>query len=162
MSKLWKAKKVEDNPGQLDKAEKVRPVKIEKPTEPTRLPRKGKAEDLDNVTELMRKLKLSQLEAQRKVEEKLSFMRDVFTKMTPAPAPAAPAPYYSPNQYGNRDYPPAGNRTNVRGCNWDGLPHGRDTCEELQKALNRGEVHRKGKVLYMPVHSRKRRRKRRG
>jgi hypothetical protein len=146
MSKLWKAKKVEES-GPQDKAEKVKPVKIEKSAEPIRLPRKGKAEELDSVTELMRELKLSQLEAQRKVDEQLSFMRDVFTKM--APAPSAPAPYYSPNQYGNREYPPAGNRTNVRGCYWDGLPHGRDTCEELQKALNRGDVHRKGKVLYL-------------
>ena len=51
----------------------------------TRLPRKGKTEELDSVTELIRELKLSQLEAQKKVEEQLSCMRDVCTKMALSP-----------------------------------------------------------------------------
>ena len=38
---------------------------------------------------------------------------------------------------------------NVRGCYWDGKPDGRDNCDELLKASNRGQVHRKGKVLYL-------------
>ena len=84
------------------------------------------------------------------------FMRDVLTKsvssMPQIPLqPPTNVLYYSPNQYGNRQYPPSpgANRTNVRGCYWDGKPHGRDNCDELLKAINRGEVHRKGKVLYL-------------
>ena len=84
------------------------------------------------------------------------YIRDVFNKsvnfMPQTPLqPLTNAPYYSPNQYGNKEYPasPGANRTNVRGCYWDGKLHGRDNCDELLKAINRGEVHRKGKVLYI-------------
>ena len=75
-------------------------------------------------------------------------MRDVFTKSVAAiPQPV----YVASNQYGNREYPPpqGGYKTNLKGCYWDGKPHGRDSCEELQRAINRGEVHQKGKVLYL-------------
>ena len=61
------------------------------------------------------------------------------------------APYYSLNQYGNREYPrsPGANRTNVRGSYCNGKPHGSDNCDELPKAIDRGEVHHKGRVLYL-------------
>ena len=76
------------------------------------------------------------------------FMGDVFTKsvssMPQTPLqPRTNAPYYSTNQYGNREYPPSpgANRPNVQACDWDGTPHGRDNYDELLKTINRGEVH---------------------
>ena len=40
-------------------------------------------------------------------------------------------------------------RVNIRGCYWDGVMHNRDICEDLQKAINRGEVHYKGRILHL-------------
>ena len=104
----------------------------------------------------MKELRLSQAEVQKRLEEQMVFMRDVFTKLvssmpqTPLQPPTN-ASYYSPNQYGNREYPPSpeANRTNVRGCYWNAKPHGRDNYDELLKAINRVEVHRKGNVLHL-------------
>ena len=108
------------------------------------------------VTQLMKELRLSQAEAQKRLEEQTVFMRDVFTKsvssMPQTPLqPRTNVSSYSPNQYGNREYPPSpgSNRTNVRGCDWDAKPHVRDNYDELLKAMNRGEVNRKGNVLYL-------------
>ena len=50
ISNLWKAKKIEDHSGQLNKAEKARPAKIETTTDPIRLLQEGKTEELDSVT----------------------------------------------------------------------------------------------------------------
>lgn len=36
---------------------------------------------------------------------------------------------------------------NVGGCYWDGGSHSRDNCTDLIRALERGDVHRKGVVL---------------
>ena len=122
---------------------------------PDRIEQK-KPEDLDSVIQLMKELRLRQAEAQKSLEEQMVFISDVFTKssssMPQTPLqPRTNAPYYLPNQYGNREYPPSpgAHRTNVRGCYWDGKRHGRDNCDELLKAINTGEVHRKGKVLYL-------------
>ena len=76
-------------------------------------------------------------------------------------------PFYPPNQYGNRYYPNQQNQQNqqgqqqqymgqyqqqrpiLRGCYYDGGEHSRANCEELQKALERGDVHKKGPVLFL-------------
>ena len=119
MSRLWKVKQIDDSGS--------RPVKLERPIErPTpRAPdhiEQKKPEDLDSVTQLMKELRLSQAEAQKRLEGLMVFMRDVFTKsvssMPQIPIqPWTNAPYYSPNQCGNREYPPSpgANTTNVRG-----------------------------------------------
>ena len=97
--------------------DKMRPARLlEKPAEKPLVHTKGrKIEELEDVMQLMKELKLSQMDAQQRMDDQISFMRDIFTKTSPLPV--APTPYYSPNQYGNREYPPAlGNHTNVRGC----------------------------------------------
>lgn len=151
MSKLWKAKRMDEStkPQSIDKIRPAPARIIERPQE-IKVPGRRKVEELDDVTQLMKELKLSQLEAQKRHDEQISFMRDVFMKSAPSPFAQQAPPYYSPNQYGNREYPPSpGNKTNIRGCYWDGRPHGRESCEELLKAISRGEVHKKGKVLYL-------------
>ena len=76
MSRLWKVKQIDDSGS--------RPVKWERPIErpttrtPDRIERK-KPEDLDLVTQLMKELRLSQAEAQKRLEEQIVFIRDVFT-----------------------------------------------------------------------------------
>ena len=120
MSRLWKSKKVEESgllratrPERLEKL-----VVIERPTEPRipeRIIERRKPEDLDTMTQLMKELRLSQTEAQQRLDEQMLFMRDVFTKsMAAIPQPV----YVTPNQYGNREYPPpqAGYKTNLKGC----------------------------------------------
>ena len=110
MSRLWKVKQIDDSGS--------RPVKLERPIEhpaTTRAPdhiERKKPEDPDSVTQLMIELRLSQAEAQKRLEEQMVFMRDVFTKsvssMPQTPLqPRRNAPSYSPNQYGNREYPPS-------------------------------------------------------
>ena len=37
----------------------------------------------------------------------------------------------------------------LRGCYWDGGAHSRNTCEQLEEAVERGDVHKKGPVLYL-------------
>ena len=55
--------------------------------------------------------------------------------------------HYSSNEYGNCEY--VLDRVNIRGCYWDRVMHNRDTCEDLQKAINCGEVHYKGRILHL-------------
>ncbi|KAF8456097.1 hypothetical protein BDZ91DRAFT_767560 [Kalaharituber pfeilii] len=59
---------------------------------------------------MMKELKVQQLEAQKRVDAQIAEMKAMV---------AAPKPYYSPNRYENWEYP-AVNRTNLRGCYWDG------------------------------------------
>ena len=40
-------------------------------------------------------------------------------------------------------------RLSLRGCYYDGGEHFRENCEELWKALARGDVHKKGPVLFL-------------
>ena len=117
MSRLWKVKQIDDSGSRLVKLEG--PIKRPTTRVPDRIEQK-KPEDLDSVTQLMKELRLSQAEAQKRQEEQIVFMRDVFTKsvssMPQTPLqPWTNAPYYSPNQYGNREYPlsPGATRMNV-------------------------------------------------
>ena len=94
---------------------------------PERIIERRKPEDLDTVTQLMKKLRLSQAEAQKRLNEEMLVMRDVFAKSVAAiPQPV----YVVPNQYGNREYPPpqVEYKTNTKGCYWDGKSHRRDSC----------------------------------
>ena len=54
-------------------------------------------------------------------------------------------PYYPPNQYSNRQYP----KIMIRGCYYNSGEYSRENCEELQKALERGDVYKKGPVLFL-------------
>ena len=76
ISRLWKVKPIDDSGS--------RHVRLERPIEhpATRAPDRIKPkipEDLDSVTQLMKELQLSQAEAQKRLEEQMVFMRDVFT-----------------------------------------------------------------------------------
>ena len=52
---------------------------------------------------------------------------------------------YPPNSF-NRNYPDESTR--IRECFWDGGTHSRDRCYDLQAAIARGDVHRRGNVVY--------------
>ena len=153
ISRLRKFKKVEESelprPARPDRLEK--PVVLEHSTESRirgHIIKRRKPEDLDTVTQLMKELRLRQVEAETRLNEQILFMRDIVTKTVAAiPQPV----YVAPNQYGNRECLPlqGGYETNLKGGYWDRKPHGRDSCEEQQRAINREEVHRKRKVLYL-------------
>ena len=108
ISRLLKSKKVEESrlprPARLDRLEK--PVVLESSTEfrtPERSIERRKPEDMDTVTQLMKELRLRQVEAQTRLFVKMLFVRDDFNKSVAAiPQPV----YVAPNQYGNREYPP--------------------------------------------------------
>jgi len=106
---------------------------------------------LDEVTNMMKDLQLSQVEAQKRFENELAFLRDVFTKVPPPAAAHAPALYYPPHQFGNRGYlPNQGAQMNrIRGCHWDGLIHRKEECQDLKQAIARGEVHHRDRLTYM-------------
>ena len=74
MSRLWKSKKVEESG--LPRVTK--PERLEKPIERSAEPRileriieSRKPEDLDTVTQLMKELRLSQVEAQKRLDEQM-------------------------------------------------------------------------------------------
>ena len=115
---------------------------------PKRIIEKTKPEDVDSVIQLMKELRLSQMEAQKRLDEQMLLMRHVCTKSVAA---IPQLMYVAPNQYGNWEYPllKGGYKTNLKGCYWDGKLHVRDDYEELQSAISRREVHYKGKVLYL-------------
>ena len=100
------------------------------------------------MTHLMMEFRLRQVEVQKGHDEQMLFIKDVFTKSVASiPQPV----YVAPNQYGNREYPPlqGAYRTNLKGWYWDGKPHGRGSCENLKRAINRKEVHHKGKAMFV-------------
>jgi len=71
---------------------------------PTLFSRERSGGLLDKVTNIMKNLQLSQVKVQNRLENKLAFLRYVFTKV-PLPKTAhAPALYYPPCQYGYRVY----------------------------------------------------------
>jgi len=51
---------------------------------------------LDKVTKMMKDLQISQVEAQKRFENELAFLRDVFTKVPLPITIHTPAPYYPP------------------------------------------------------------------
>src|SRR5258705_9945298 len=95
-------------------------------------------DNVDDLADMMKDLKIFQLEKQ---------LAELAKANQKGQNPTA-LPYYPPNQYGNRQYPP-NQRNMIRGCYFDGGAHSRETCEELQKALARGDVHKKGPVLFL-------------
>ena len=103
ISRLWQSKKVEESrlPPPVRPERRERPVVLERSTD-SRIPEhiidRGKPEDLDTGTQLMKELRLRQVEAQKRLDEQMLFMRDVFTKAVAAiPQPV----YVAPNQYQN-------------------------------------------------------------
>jgi len=79
--------------------------------EPVKRAANKKPEVLDEVTKMMKDLQLSQQEAQRKLDEELVLLRETYQTRPNKP-------YYSPRQYGNREYPPnpAMSGRTIRGC----------------------------------------------
>ena len=65
MSRLWKVKQIDDSGSRSVKLE--RPMERPTTSAPDRIERK-KPEDLDSVTQLMKELRLSQDEAQKRLE----------------------------------------------------------------------------------------------
>src|SRR5258706_7507093 len=114
-------------------------------------------DNVDDLAEMMKDLKIFQLEKQLAELAKASLQANQ-SQANQRQADQSQAgqrgqnptalPYYPPNQYGNRQYPP-NQRNMIRGCYYDGGAHSRETCEELQKALARGDVHKKGPVLFL-------------
>src|SRR5258706_7020292 len=114
-------------------------------------------DNVDDLAEMMKDLKIFQLEKQLAELAKASLQANQ-SQADQRQADQSQAgqrgqnptalPYYPPNQYGNRQYPP-NQRNMIRGCYYDGGAHSRETCEELQKALARGDVHKKGPVLFL-------------
>ena len=49
---------------------------------------------LDEVTKMMQDLQLSQVEAQKRFDNELALLREVFTIVPPPATGPAPAPYY--------------------------------------------------------------------
>jgi len=113
MNKIWKSQ-IRDSDKALPRPERKQPERKEKPEAKVKKP-----ESIDKVTKMMKELEIQQLEAQKRIEEELALMRDAYKTQRPSP-------YYSPRQYGNREYPPQPppqNQTTwnrVRGCFWDG------------------------------------------
>jgi len=96
---------------------------------------------------MMKELQIRQLEAQKRMDEELALMRNAYRTQQ------RPSPYYSPRQYGNREYPPQPqNQTTwnrVRECFWDGGNHRKEDCEDLRKAVEREDVHIYDRWIYL-------------
>ena len=91
---------------------------LKKTDSPALVPAKKKEQPLDEMTKMMKDLKLSQAEVQKKMNEELAYLKSIFTKNPPTPQQAAP--YYSLREHGNREYPIANQGTSrIRGCYWD-------------------------------------------
>jgi len=106
---------------------------------------------LDEVTKMMKYLQLSQVEAQKRFDNELAFLRDVFNKVPPPATVDATTPYYPPRQYGNREYlPNQGAQMNrIRGCYCHWLMHRKEECQDLKQVIARGEIHQRDRFTYM-------------
>src|SRR5258706_6301777 len=157
MRKLRKQMNSEDTEAGRDKLrEKMKERVKEKEVKKGRT-EGGKKDEVDNLTDMMKDLKIFQLE--KKLEEQLAEISANKGEQTQQSSLRPEAlPYLSPNQYGNRQWPPRPSQrqqapapSTIRGCYYDGGSHYRENCEELKRALECGEVHRKGQgqALYL-------------
>jgi len=92
MNKLWKSKMSEKA---LPRPERKQPERKQK----SEVVKSNKPESMDKLTKMMKELQIRQLEAQKRMDEELALMRDIYKTQRPSP-------YYSPRQYRNREYPP--------------------------------------------------------
>jgi len=97
MSKLWKTKKqLETSPVKpIPKMREGQQPRLEE-VGPTFSSRGRSGGPLDEVTKIMKDLQLSQVEAQKRFENELAFLRDVFPKVPPPATAHASALYYPP------------------------------------------------------------------
>jgi len=125
MGKLWKSKMQGKNEPRKTMPKNEYKQKLEQPTKNivNKTP-----EVLDEVTKIMKDLWLSQLEAQQKLEEELVFLREAFNQ--------------SPWQY-----PAISN--GIRGCYWDGENHRKDDCQDLKRAIERGDVYQRDRLMVL-------------
>src|SRR5258705_2970154 len=117
----------------------------------------GKKDEVDNLTDMMKDLKIFQLE--KKLEEQLAEISANKGEQTQQSSLRPEAlPYLTRNQYGKRQWLPRPSQrqqapapSTIRGCYYDGGSHYRENCEELKRALECREVHRKGQgqALYL-------------
>jgi len=71
MNKLWKSKMSEKA---LPRPERKQPERKQKPE----VGKSNKPESIDEVTKMMKELQIRQLEAQKRIDEELALMRDVY------------------------------------------------------------------------------------
>jgi len=121
MGKLRKSKM----PGESEPTKTVSKERKQK-LEPTKNVANKTPEVLDEVTKMMKDLRLSQLEAQRKLEEELVFLREAFNK--------------SPRQHISNG---------IRGCYWDGENHRKEDCQDLKRAIERGDVYQRDRLTFL-------------
>ena len=144
MSKLWRQVDLSSqNAHRDDKRQDRKEKKKEKQEEG------GKKNEVDDLASMMKDLRIYQLEAQRKMEEQLAQLKTASNTNTGEKksglSPKA-APYVPPNQYGNRQWPQP---PILRGCYWDGGAHSRDCCDDMLRAIERGEIHKRGSSVYL-------------
>lgn len=108
-------------------------------------------EMMDEIVNLLKELRLQQVEAQRCArEEALKWdleLAELKRLATSTPKPKSSQQLYNPNQYGRPGS--QGNVPRIRGCYWDGGMHRRDECKALKVAIERGEVHYQGASLFL-------------
>jgi len=142
MNKLWKSKMRDVGEKALPRPEREQPEQKQKPE----VVKSNKLGSMDEVTKMMKELQIRQLEAPKRMDEELGLIRDVYKTQRPSP-------YYSPQQYGNRDYSPQPqNQTTwnrVPGCFWDGGNHQKEDCEDLRKAVEWGDVYIRDRWIYL-------------
>jgi hypothetical protein len=130
MSKLWKAKKQTESEQvrTLPRQKEEQKPRMEQPQTyaPLMQPKRGRPESLEEVTKMMKDLQLSHMEAMKKQEAELAFLRDMFMRRESAQA-----------------------STSIRGCYWDGQNHRREDCQDMKRAIERGDVHMKGRLTYL-------------
>ena len=106
--------------------------------------RKNEVNDLANM---MKDVKIYQLEAQKRIDDQLAEIKKwSITGEKKGGLSLKVAPYVSPNQYGNRQWPQL---PDLRGCYWDGGAHSRAFCEDMLRAIEREDIHKRGSSIYL-------------
>ena len=118
MKKLWKQVQTEAKPQEQPKKQKPH-TQYE-----------HQQDNVEGLAKMMSDLRIQQLELQKAIERQNSGSE----------LRGGAKPFYPPNEYENRQYPRALRGQNIRGCYWDGGAHSRDSCKDLGRAIEKGEV----------------------
>lgn len=132
MKKIRKVLQAPDKIENMRVASSPLPSRTNLPTKPIKILQRNE-EEMDEITKSFHEMRLRQAEADKKLDrlvEVLSVQK------------APPALYVPPNMEGNKSW------ARNDGCIWCGGTHIRDKCQELEQAIQRGEVHRKGKAVF--------------
>ena len=133
-------------------------------------PSSKKPDEVEDLAEMMKDLKIFQLEkqlAELTRANQRNYQQTNQDQQAEKGQNSTALPFYPPNQYGNRYYPNQQNQQNqqgqqqqymgqyqqqrpiLKGCYSDGGEHSRENCEELRKALECGDVYKNGLVLFL-------------